>query len=69
MAINDLDGSLEKVFTRIYEAKNPIVATKLATEAFGKSGADLIPVIKQMNGDFSAFKERGKEARCCIDGR
>ncbi len=59
-AINDLDGSLEKVFKQIFDAKNPIVATKLATEAFGKSGADLIPVIKQMNGDFAAFKEEAK---------
>ncbi len=60
-AINDLDGSLEAVFKRIYDAKNPIVATKLATEAFGKSGADLIPVIKQMDGDFDAFKETAKK--------
>ena len=60
-AIDDLDASLETVFRRIYEAKNPIVATKLATEAFGKSGADLIPVIKQMDGDFAAFKKRAEE--------
>jgi hypothetical protein len=60
-AIGDLDGSLEKVFKTIYDAQNPIVATKLATEAFGKSGADLIPVIKTMDGDFAAFQKRAEE--------
>lgn len=60
-AIDDLDGSLAKVFERIAKVENPIVATKMATDAFGKSGADLIPVIKSFDGDMAGLIARAKE--------
>lgn len=60
-AINDLDGSLATVFKRIADAQNPIVATKLATEAFGKAGASIIPTIKSFDGDMAGLIKRAKE--------
>ena len=54
-AINDLDGSLAQVFQKIADAENPIAAAKLATDAFGKSGADMIPVIKSFDGDMTGL--------------
>lgn len=68
-ALNDLDGSLEIVFKRIFEAQNPIVRTKLATEAFSKAGANLIPVIKQMGGDFQAFKKYAEEVGAVLSDK
>ena len=52
-AINDLDGSLEKVFKRIVEAKPGVEQITLAQKAFGKSGADLIPVLDSFDGDLA----------------
>jgi hypothetical protein len=56
-AINDLDGTLEKVFKKIYDAKPGIEQITLAQKAFGKSGADLIPVINQMGGALGKTKK------------
>jgi hypothetical protein len=50
-AIKDLDGSLAIVFKRIVDAKPGYEQIVLAQKAFGKSGADLLPFIKQFSGD------------------
>jgi hypothetical protein len=59
-AINDLDGSLAKVFKRIADAKPGYEQIVLAQKAFGKSGADLLPFIKQFNGDLPALIAHAK---------
>lgn len=56
-AINDLDGSLAKVFQSIQDAENPIIKTKLATEAFGRSGQDILPVLDSFDGNLKALIE------------
>lgn len=60
-AIKDLDGTLSKVFKTINDAKTPIEQTAAATDAFGKSGAALIPVIKSFDGDMAVLVKRAKE--------
>lgn len=60
-AIGDLEGALGKVFKRINEAPPGIAKVTLATDAFGDSGARLLPVIEAMDGDFEALKKRARE--------
>ncbi len=66
-AIGNLDGALEKVFKRILQAPPGVMQTKLALDAFGKSGADLIPVIKSFDGDMAALIKRAKEMGVVFD--
>jgi hypothetical protein len=60
-ALKDLDGSLAKVFTRIANAKPGYEQTTLAQKAFGKSGADLIPMIMSFDGDLPGLIAHLKE--------
>lgn len=66
-AIGNLDAALEKVFKRILQAPPGVMQTKLALDAFGKSGADLIPVIKSFDGDMAALIKRAKEMGLVFD--
>lgn len=50
----DLDQALNQVTQTIFKAKSGTDQIVLSQKAFGKSGADLIPVIKQINGDLDA---------------
>jgi len=50
----DLDTGLKQAIKTIYEADSGTQQLVLAQKAFGKSGGDLIPVIKQMGGDLEA---------------
>lgn len=61
-AINNLEGSLTKVFQRIQETRNPIERAGLASAAFGKKlGAELLPFIDQFSGDLPGLIKRAKE--------
>ncbi|MFN6963959.1 MAG: hypothetical protein ACK4S4_09355 [Pyrinomonadaceae bacterium] len=60
-AIDDLDGALGKVFKRIVDAKPGVEQITLAQKAFGKSGADLLPFIKQFDGDLPGLIAKAKE--------
>lgn len=60
-AVKDLDGALTKVFKTINDAKPGVNQMTAAQDAFGKSGANLIPTIKSMDGDFAALKKRATE--------
>jgi hypothetical protein len=60
-AIEDLDGSLAKVFKRIVDGRPGIEQMTLAQKAFGKSGADLLPFIKQFDGDLPGLIKKAKE--------
>lgn len=60
-AIADLDGSLAKVFKRISEAKPGYEQITLAQKAFGKSGADLLPFIKQFDGNLPGLIAKAKQ--------
>jgi hypothetical protein len=68
-AINDLDGTLNKVFKRIYDAKPGIEQITLAQKAFGKSGADLIPLIDQMGGELDKTKKKFEEMGLTISDK
>jgi hypothetical protein len=59
-AISDLDGALAGVFKRINDLPPGVQQTKAAIDAFGKSGAELIPVITGMDGDLEGLIKRAK---------
>lgn len=62
-AINDLDGTLAKVFKKIHDAPDGIAKATLASDAFGsKIGTALIPVIETMNGDLATFSKEAEAA-------
>lgn len=50
-AAEDLDGALAQVIERISEMKTPVEKATAAQQLFGKSGADFLKVIDQMNGN------------------
>lgn len=60
-AINDLQGALAKAFKTINDAPDGIKQTAAATDAFGRSGANIIPTIKSFDGDLAALIKRAKE--------
>lgn len=66
-AINDLEGSLGKVFKTILEAKSGTEQLILAQRAFGRSGADLLPLLKSFDGDLSELVKRATELGVTID--
>lgn len=64
----DLEKALEQVFRRIADGKNDTDRLALAAEAFGsKLGRDLIPLIKDADGDFRGLIDRAKELGVTID--
>jgi ABC-type transporter Mla subunit MlaD len=60
-AINDLQGALAKAFKTINDAPEGIKQTAAATDAFGRSGANLLPTIKSFDGDLAGLIRRAKE--------
>lgn len=60
-AMKDLDGALGDVFKRIAALPPGVTQSKAAMDAFGKSGADLLPFIKSFNGDLPALIAKCKE--------
>jgi hypothetical protein len=60
-AAEDLDGALAKVFKRIADAKNPVEANTLAFQAFGKQGKELLPFIKEFDGDLPGLTKKLEE--------
>jgi hypothetical protein len=66
-AINDLDGSLDKVFKKIMAAPPGVERMTLAQKAFGKSGADLLPFLDSFGGDLGELRKKAKELGVTID--
>ena len=60
-AANDLDGSLDQVLKRIYDLPPGVQQMNAATDAFGKTGADLIVTINAMGGDLGAFRKEAEK--------
>jgi hypothetical protein len=60
-AINDLDGALAKAFKTINDAPPGVKQTNAALDAFGRSGANLIPTIRSFDGDLAGLIKRAKE--------
>lgn len=59
---NDLDEALKQVFTTINNGKTDTDKLALASEAFGKKiGPDLIPLIKDANGNLDEMVDKAKE--------
>ncbi len=59
-AVDDLDGSLSTVIKTIYELPPGVQQATAAQQAFGRAGADLIPVINTTKGDFAAFTKEAE---------
>jgi hypothetical protein len=59
-AINDLEGALGKAFKTIHDAPPGIRQTNAAMDAFGKSGASLIPTINAADGDLKKLVQTAK---------
>lgn len=57
----NLDAGLRQVIKSIAAANEGTEQITLAQKAFGKSGADLIPVIKQMDGDLEKAEKAAKK--------
>lgn len=66
-ALNDLDGTLAKVFKRIGDAKPGVDRITMAQKAFGKSGADLLPMMEQVGFNLDEFREKAKALGVTID--
>lgn len=66
-ALNDLDGTLAKVFKRIGDAKPGVDRITMAQKAFGKSGADLLPMMEQVGFNLDEFREKAKALGITID--
>jgi hypothetical protein len=61
-ALNDLDGALGKVFQKIVNTTNVNERAGLAAAAFGKKmGTELLPFIKQFDGDLPKLIAKAKE--------
>jgi hypothetical protein len=58
---HNLDEALNQAFSTIAKMPDGVDQLAAAQRAFGKSGADLIPLIKQMNGDLAGSVARAKE--------
>lgn len=56
----DLETALNQATKAIFEAEDGTEQITLAQKAFGKSGADLIPVIKAMGGDLAAAQKEAE---------
>lgn len=67
-ALNDTEGALKKVFARIVALPTAAQQTKAALDAFGKSGASIIPVLKSFNGDMDQLISKATEAGFRING-
>jgi hypothetical protein len=56
----DLNTALAQVSETIFNAKDGTEQIVIAQKAFGKAGADLIPVIKQFGGDLAAAQKEAE---------
>jgi phage-related protein len=66
-AINDLQGTLGKVFARIQSLPPGVDKASAAMDLFGRSGASLLPVINSMEGNLESFIEKAKEMGLVMD--
>jgi hypothetical protein len=66
-AMTDLEGALGKVFRRIRSMPPGVQQTKLAMDAFGRSGANLLPMIATMDGDLDGLIAKAKELGVTFD--
>lgn len=65
----DLQAELGKVFKQINDVPPGFRQLQLAQEKFGKSGADLIPVIRSFDGDIEGLIENMRELGVTIDDK
>lgn len=57
----DLDTALKQALETIVKTTGGAQQMALAMDAFGKSGADLLPFIKSFDGDLDALTQKAKE--------
>lgn len=63
----DLQGELGKVMQKIADARPGFEQLQLAQKAFGKSGAELIPIIRSFDGDLPGLIKHMEELGVTID--
>lgn len=56
-----VDQGIKNAIKTLAEYEDGVAKTKLATDLFGRSGADILVVIDQMGGDFEKAAKRAKE--------
>jgi hypothetical protein len=66
-AMTDLDGALSKVFRRIMSLPPGTQRGTAAFQAFGKSGANLLPMLNTLDGDLEGFIEKAREVGMVMD--
>jgi hypothetical protein len=59
-AAESSDNALQQLFTTINKLPPGAQQVDAAMKLAGRSGADLIPIIKEANGNFDAFKEKAE---------
>jgi hypothetical protein len=60
-ALKDSEAALAAVFKRIHELPTPYEKARAAQIAFGKSGANMVPVIDAVGGSLEKAKEKARE--------
>jgi lambda family phage tail tape measure protein len=60
-ASDNSTNALEQLFKALHNIPPGAQQVDAAMKAAGKSGASLIPIVNQVNGDFAAFKKRAEE--------
>jgi len=60
-AVNDLDGAFAQAVKRINALPPGVQQVNASIDAFGKSGANVIPVINAMNGNVDEFIKKARE--------
>ena len=67
----NLSGPVDEAFRNTLEKlsgfKDSAEKTALTVDLFGRSGADLLPVIKQLDGQFSNLENRARELGIVLD--
>jgi len=66
-AVKDLDGALAQAFKTIANGRSDVEQTSLATDAFGRSGANLKGIILDANGSLEKIIETARELGLVID--
>lgn len=66
-ALKDLESALAKAFKTINEAPEGILQTNAALDAFGRSGANLIPTVQSFDGNLEVLISRAKDLGVTFD--
>jgi hypothetical protein len=63
----DTDAAFGKIISRLHELVPTGEAAGAATKLFGRAGAELIPIVEQMNGDLDGAIQKAKDLGQAFD--